>query len=62
MIGTGLTMEGINQNYAIYDLMSEQAWRALPADLTEWFRQYSRRRYGKEDENAEKAWRGFQVS
>ncbi|KAH1028716.1 hypothetical protein HUJ05_002046 [Dendroctonus ponderosae] len=44
MIGTGLTMEGINQNYVIYDLMSEQAWRSEPADLTEWFRNYSRRR------------------
>uniref|UniRef100_A0AAR5QD42 Alpha-N-acetylglucosaminidase n=1 Tax=Dendroctonus ponderosae TaxID=77166 RepID=A0AAR5QD42_DENPD len=60
MIGTGLTMEGINQNYVIYDLMSEQAWRSEPADLTEWFRNYSRRRYGKQDENAERAWHGFQ--
>jgi len=62
MIGTGLTMEGINQNYVIYDLMSEQAWRTEPVNLTEWFRDYARRRYGQEDENAQKAWEGLQVS
>lgn len=62
MIGTGLTMEGINQNYVIYDLMSEQAWRTEPVNLTEWFRDYARRRYGQEDENAQTAWEGLQVS
>lgn len=62
MIGTGLTMEGINQNYVIYDLMSEQAWRTQPTNLSEWFRDYARRRYGQEDENAENAWQKLQVS
>lgn len=56
MIGTGLTPEGINQNYIIYDFMSEMAWRKNPANLTAWFNQYSTRRYGKEDKNANKAW------
>ncbi|XP_050299995.1 alpha-N-acetylglucosaminidase isoform X1 [Anthonomus grandis grandis] len=62
MIGTGLTMEGINQNYVIYDLMTEQAWRNESIDLSEWFKNYSRRRYGKEDQNAQKAWEGFYVT
>ncbi|CAG9765501.1 unnamed protein product [Ceutorhynchus assimilis] len=56
MIGTGLTMEGINQNYVIYDLMTEQAWRKESVDLSDWFRNYSRRRYGRKDEHAEFAW------
>ncbi|XP_066253772.1 alpha-N-acetylglucosaminidase [Euwallacea similis] len=60
MIGTGLSMEGINQNYVIYDLMTEQAWRTEPENLTLWFRNYSRRRYGKEDTNAESAWNVMQ--
>ncbi|XP_076252647.1 N-acetyl-alpha-glucosaminidase isoform X2 [Rhynchophorus ferrugineus] len=56
MIGTGLTMEGINQNYVMYDLMTEFAWRDEPVNLSQWFRNYSIRRYGKEDVNAEAAW------
>ncbi|XP_060531766.1 alpha-N-acetylglucosaminidase [Cylas formicarius] len=56
MIGTGLTMEGINQNYVIYDLMSESAWRRQPTNLTEWFIDYGARRYGKSDPSLEYAW------
>lgn len=62
MIGTGLTMEGINQNYVIYDLMSETAWRSEPANLSEWFRDYSRRRYGRQDNNVENAWEILKVT
>ncbi|XP_052119700.1 alpha-N-acetylglucosaminidase [Frankliniella occidentalis] len=36
MVGTGLTMEGTGQNYVMYDLANELAWRAKPANLTEW--------------------------
>ncbi|XP_021938138.1 alpha-N-acetylglucosaminidase isoform X2 [Zootermopsis nevadensis] len=56
MIGTGLTPEGINQNYVVYDLMNEMAWRAEPANLTEWFSAYVRRRYGTVDDHVNKAW------
>lgn len=61
MIGTGLTPEGINQNYVIYDLMSEMAWRKEPANLTQWFNDYSARRYGETNENAIEAWQIFKV-
>ncbi|KAL1509052.1 hypothetical protein ABEB36_003853 [Hypothenemus hampei] len=60
MIGTGLSMEGINQNYVIYDLMTEQVWRNESTNLTEWFQNYSRRRYGKTNIYAEKAWQSLQ--
>ncbi|RZC37606.1 NAGLU C domain containing protein, partial [Asbolus verrucosus] len=60
MIGTGLTPEGINQNYVIYDLMIEAAWRSTPANLTEWIEDYATRRYGLSDENAKRTWRIFQ--
>ncbi|XP_063910098.1 alpha-N-acetylglucosaminidase-like isoform X1 [Zophobas morio] len=62
MIGTGLTPEGINQNYVIYELMTESAWRETPANLTTWFDDYSMRRYGLSDENAKQAWRILQGS
>ncbi|SPQ93671.1 Alpha-N-acetylglucosaminidase [Plasmodiophora brassicae] len=46
MIGIGLTPEGIEQNYALYELMLEMAWRHEPVDLDEWFRLFAWRRYG----------------
>nr|CAD7261564.1 unnamed protein product [Timema shepardi] len=36
LVGTGLTPEGINQNYVIYDLMTEMSWRTEPTNLTQW--------------------------
>ncbi|KAJ8919374.1 hypothetical protein NQ315_016467 [Exocentrus adspersus] len=56
MIGTGLSPEGINQNYVIYDFMTESAWRNEPANLTEWFASYTIRRYGRSDDYIIKAW------
>lgn len=56
MVGTGLTPEGINQNYVMYDLMNEMAWRTEPVNLTEWFSAYARRRYGAVNTHADNAW------
>lgn len=61
MVGTGLTPEGINQNYIIYDLMIEQGWRQTSTNLTTWFTEYASRRYGKENVNATVAWNVFRV-
>lgn len=47
MIGIGLTPEGINQNYVVYDLMLETAWRTTPVNnLNSWIEEYAERRYG----------------
>ncbi|XP_072945395.1 alpha-N-acetylglucosaminidase [Epargyreus clarus] len=47
MIGIGLTPEGINQNYVVYDLMLESAWRKRPVqNLETWVADYAERRYG----------------
>lgn len=37
MVGAGITPEGINQNYVIYDLMMEMFWRTEPTNLTDWY-------------------------
>ncbi|CAH2055679.1 unnamed protein product, partial [Iphiclides podalirius] len=56
MIGIGLTPEGINQNYVVYDLMLEAAWRKEPVqDLKDWVADYAERRYGCN--NTASAWR-----
>lgn len=56
MVGTGITPEGINQNYVIYDLMSEMSWRKSPANLSVWFDEYTIRRYGRRQSEVVTAW------
>lgn len=62
MVGIGLTMEGLNQNPVMYDLMLENVWRDAPIDLDEWLKDYAFRRYGKKNENAEEAWEILSIS
>ncbi|XP_015185471.1 PREDICTED: alpha-N-acetylglucosaminidase [Polistes dominula] len=59
MVGTGLTPEGINQNYVIYELMNEMAYRREPVDLDLWFENYAVRRYGAWNEYTIKAWKNL---
>ncbi len=56
MMGIGLTMEGIEQNPVMYELMLENVWRHTPVELDTWLKNYALRRYGEKNENAEKAW------
>ncbi|PST83806.1 alpha-N-acetylglucosaminidase [Pedobacter yulinensis] len=54
--GIGLTMEGIEQNPAIYALMLDHVWNTAPIVLDDWLKAYARRRYGQKSPAAEKAW------
>ncbi|PWT73484.1 MAG: alpha-N-acetylglucosaminidase [Bacteroidetes bacterium] len=56
MSGIGLTMEGIEQNPAIYELMMDNTWRNQPIDLNDWLRKYALNRYGVNDDDLVKAW------
>lgn len=60
MVGIGLTMEAIEQNPAIYALMLENVWRDTPIPLDSWLKEYARRRYGKENRDAARAWEVLQ--
>ncbi|MBS1565838.1 MAG: alpha-N-acetylglucosaminidase [Bacteroidetes bacterium] len=55
--GIGLTMEGIEQNPVLYELMTSHTWRDTPVSLEEWLPAYIQNRYTKKDSNAIKAWR-----
>eukprot|EP01124_Arcella_intermedia_P007631 TRINITY_DN14704_c0_g1_i1.p1 TRINITY_DN14704_c0_g1~~TRINITY_DN14704_c0_g1_i1.p1 ORF type:complete len:811 (-),score=189.15 TRINITY_DN14704_c0_g1_i1:54-2486(-) len=46
MIGTGITMEAIEQNPVMYDLMSEMGWRSEFFDTSDWVKSYITSRYG----------------
>lgn len=56
MIGSGLTPEGILQNYVVYDFMVDMFWRPNPVNLTEWFTEYIGRRYGQIEPHSDNAW------
>uniref|UniRef100_A0A7N0V3J4 Alpha-N-acetylglucosaminidase n=1 Tax=Kalanchoe fedtschenkoi TaxID=63787 RepID=A0A7N0V3J4_KALFE len=56
MVGVGMSMEGIEQNPIVYDLMSEMAFRHEKVDLQTWVNHYSVRRYGKRIPNIQDAW------
>lgn len=56
MSGIGLTMEAIETNPVIYELMTHHSWNDQPIDLKEWLPKYVRNRYGVESKDAQKAW------
>ncbi|KAL3659565.1 hypothetical protein V7S43_015552 [Phytophthora oleae] len=58
MIGIGLTMEGIYQNYVVYDLTLQMAWVDTPLDMDEWVPSFAAQRYHSLDAHTERAW-GF---
>jgi len=50
LIGTGLFMEGINQNPLYYDLAFEMLTASEKKDLDSWLCGYARRRYGSDED------------
>ncbi|HEY0174956.1 MAG TPA: alpha-N-acetylglucosaminidase C-terminal domain-containing protein, partial [Pedobacter sp.] len=56
MVGIGLAPEGIEQNPALFELMTENVWRDTPIDADQWVTGYARRRYGKADPQLSEAW------
>lgn len=57
LVGLGVAPEGIEQNPAMYELMSELAWRRRPVNLSKWASLYAIRRYGSTQEGPVAAWR-----
>jgi len=56
LTGIGLTMEGLEQNPVLYELMTSHTWRNSPVDLDSWLAEYIQNRYGSQNEHALKAW------
>ncbi|KAG0527829.1 hypothetical protein BDA96_06G266800 [Sorghum bicolor] len=56
MVGVGMSMEGIEQNPIVYDLMSEMAFHHRQVDLQVWVETYPTRRYGKPVKGLQDAW------
>jgi alpha-N-acetylglucosaminidase len=56
LVGIGLTMEGIEQNPVMYELMTSHTWENKPINLDVWLPQFVFNRYGIKNDNALKAW------
>jgi len=56
MEGIGLTMEAIEQNPVLYELMTANTWEDKPINLDEWIRQYQLNRYGNTNQYTKQAW------
>lgn len=56
MKGVGLTMEGIENNPMMYELLCELPWRDNVFDKEHWIKQYCIARYGKENADVLRAW------
>ncbi|MFC4232483.1 alpha-N-acetylglucosaminidase [Parasediminibacterium paludis] len=56
MKGIGLTMEAIEQNPVMYELMMANTWQRDTIIVNDWLPKYVRNRYGSNDTNALTAW------
>jgi len=56
LAGVGFVNEGLGYNPVVYDLLFEMAWRDKPVRLDSWLADYSRHRYGRPNDGAERAW------
>ena len=56
LTGIGLTMEAIEQNPVLYELMMDNTWQSQPIDLNAWLRTYVRNRYGFDNDDLLQAW------
>ena len=54
--GIGLTMEGIENNPVMYELICELPWMNSETDGFRWLSTYAKARYGKADSRLDRAW------
>eukprot|EP01062_Namystynia_karyoxenos_P022068 TRINITY_DN18441_c1_g1_i1.p1 TRINITY_DN18441_c1_g1~~TRINITY_DN18441_c1_g1_i1.p1 ORF type:complete len:884 (+),score=199.05 TRINITY_DN18441_c1_g1_i1:178-2652(+) len=56
MAGVGLTMEGIEQNTVLYELVLDHVWEPAPRPVVQWTQAWARARYGLLPAEAGGAW------
>lgn len=57
LLGMGLTMEGIDQNPVVYELMCDAMWSDGPKHVDAWLPGYVRSRYGSTPSAVMEAWK-----
>ena len=56
LVGVGMSMEGIENNPVMYELLCELPWRAQKFSKEQWLSGYVKARYGKSVAEIDKAW------
>lgn len=56
MVGFGITPEGINQNYVLYEFALEMGWFRERQDFKKWFTTYTTARYGQSSDSMVDGW------
>lgn len=56
IVGSGMFMEGIEQNPVVYDLQFHMLTESEKIDFSDWLDDYIERRYGKYSDTLRKAW------
>lgn len=56
MCGIGLTMETIENNAPMYEILLENTWTDQPIDVDNWISQYVKRRYESDNREVQEAW------
>lgn len=54
--GVGMTMEGIENNPVMFELLTELPWRPKSFNKEQWLKSYTTARYGKENPTIQEAW------
>lgn len=61
-MGVGITPEGINQNYVMYEFALERAWDQSTINASKWIEHYAFTRYGIQNDDVKKAWNNLLVN
>jgi len=56
MVGMGCTMEGIEQNSVMYELLCDMMWRTTSPDIDAWVASYAHERYGSSAPSVSSIW------
>ena len=54
--GVGMTMEGMENNPVMFELLTELPWRPESFNKEQWLKNYTTARYGKENPTIQEAW------
>jgi alpha-N-acetylglucosaminidase len=56
LTGFGISPEGVQNNEVVYELLTDLSWSSKPIDIKLWLKNYTKQRYGKEDDKLFYAW------
>lgn len=56
MLGVGITPEGINQNFVVYEFALDKAWQHKEVNMRKWVKEYAGNRYGFSSKMIGDAW------